>query len=404
METRIRSENRVSRYGFSFNSTYCSKPYLPITYSHTYKFESVSSYRGKPMKITVGNKVRRVFNSFTRYRYEYSPPTLAKVCVMNSTPYIGWVEDFPLDDVKSKINVSDPLASRGVAWSGDLPPIFKFPLEIEGAKLRDFTIRDMYAKLNSPRWNAAVFLAELDETIIGIHDLLKGISGVLLKEGIAKKYLRAHAKSPEGLWLWYRYMLMPLILSVEELIAVITEKQQFVDRVQDGSRITEPELTHGTFVLENYGYGLVDVQVPFKASTRWGTGGAIDVLSKFDPAPWGTSAHDTLMAAWERTKLSFVFDWVVNVGDWLASLRTTDVLLAQSYATYAIESKVEFLDGTYEQMGENPYCSTFLMNRITDVNPPKLPLIDRRWRNTLRTLDATALIIGFLKGILRRHK
>jgi hypothetical protein len=284
-------------------------------------------------------------------------------------------------------------------YGDSMPLILQKDMQDFGEEFREFVIRDLYVKVNEPRFDVAVFFAELDETLVGIHKLLKGAAGSLLKTGQAVKHLRHFTLNGEELWLWYRYMLMPLILEMNDLIAAITPPEK-IDRIQDGSQL-EDRLT-----------GTCDTGLQFNTWTwplNWetkfkcGSGGALDIKLLHDPSPWGTSAVDVLRAGWERLLLSFVVDWFINVGDYLQTLRSLELELVQSYATFAIEAETKItLEGMDYYEDDSIIINTFLQERIIDVEPPKYPLIDKRWRNCLRTLDGIALIIGMLKGILRR--
>jgi hypothetical protein len=135
-----------------------------------------------------------------------------------------------------------------------------------------------------------------------------------------------------------------------------------------------------------------------------GCGGAIDIYSRYDPHEWGTSAQDIVAAAWERIPFSFVADWFINVGDWLASLRSLEIAYAQSYATYAIESRTFLQEGTDVYMDESPVLYSYLQERIVNLEPPPFPLIDKKWANCTRMIDLISLTIGMLKGILKRRR
>jgi hypothetical protein len=129
----------------------------------------------------------------------------------------------------------------------------------------------------------------------------------------------------------------------------------------------------------------------------------MDILSKNDPSPWGTSAFDIVLGAAEVIPFGFVLNWFYNFEDWLASLRDADVIFAQSYATYAIDLEYEFVPDIGIMRDGNHIMHIFQQERIIDVEPPSLPLIDRHWVNLLRTVDAITLTTGILKGILRKR-
>jgi len=398
-----KSTQRDSRWGGSSSSYYCSHQRLNNTRTFDVEYECVESYRGPHRYIDVGSKRRRVFNDFSRYKWKFSPPNLYHVCEFGPT-YIQWVEDFGLADFMGQLNLADPYVNYGTKWSGDLPPVGLYALDKWGQEVREPVIRDMFAKANSPRFNTAVFLAELDETIVGINGLFKNCLGSLWKTRIAKKNLKHLVLNPHELWLWYRYMLVPTMLDVEDLISAF-QTQVKIDRIQDGSPKEKLEID-GTFTRLGYGAGYYNIDFVYEAEVTCSAGGALDILMRYDPSPWGTSSHDVLMAVWERIPFSFIFDWFVNVGDWLQSLRQIEIQYAQSYASYAVESivRVTSCDPYQKFSGADIRFDSFLMKRKIDLEPPSLPLIDKRWRNTLRTLDLISLSIGTLKGVLTRRK
>lgn len=404
MDVRTRSKNHKSYYGYTFDLNQCNKPDFEIDgyYEHLAEYERVESVRGKPRRINVGPKVVDVFNPFQRFHVKHSVNTTSTVCVPAAS-YIGTMQNYPghrLFDVTGAYTLTS--VGYGTAWDGDMPPVGLWPLVSIGNGARNFVIRDLFAKANAPEFNVSVFFAELDETLIGIKDLLTGSAKFLIwNDGRAKTILKL-LSNPQDLWLWYRYALLPTMLDVEEIIKVINSTPWPIDRVQTGSRVTA-EKSSGTFRFKNWGYGRVNPVVPWTAVTTIGCGSAMDILAKRDPAKWGTSAMDVLSGAWERLTLSFILDWFINVGDWLASLRDAAVEVAQSYATYAVETSVTYHDGTYKLYGV-PTTFSFYMSRITNIEPPKFPLIDKRWRNLLRTIDAISLILGAIKGALRRRQ
>lgn len=406
MDVRTRSTNHKSNYGYTFNWGYCHVADYEVDgyYDSIAEYERVESVRGKPQEIQVGTKKRRQFNPFFRFHMKHTVNTTSTVCVATSgRPYIGTMQNYPSHRIVDVTGGMDLLSrGYGTTWDGDIPPVGLWPVAEIGNSARDFVIRDLFAKANAPEFNVSVFLAELDETLIGIKDLLTGSAKFLIWNDGRARTVRKLLGNPQDLWLWYRYALVPTMLDVEEIIKVINELPWPIDRVQDGSQVLAERST-GIFRFKNWGYGLVNPEVPWESLVSIRCGAAMDIFAKNDPAKWGTSAHDVLMGAWERATLSFVLDWFINVGDWLASLRDASVEIAQSYATYSVDANVTYLPGTYRLYG-TPTSWTFLMSRITNIEPPSLPLVDKRWRNLLRTIDAISLIIGVIKGAIGRRR
>lgn len=395
---------------------YYFKPYYPCleglpanspSYVGRREYKRVKSYRGKRQFVNVGRKRRKVFHPFNRYTYSAGKPIPGSVCKsFGNYNYIGWVSEFPFHDIMYVQGAVDPYdASIKSYWSGDLMPIGSYALSVIGDELRQHVIRDMYVKLNSPRFSVAVFLAELDETLVGIKDLLLGAWKELLRGRGETSNILKLLRNPQEVWLWYRYALTPAMLEVESIMEIFAEKQnELVDRVQDGSRSDKPELHTGTLELLGYGSGHTDIQIEWTSDVKYGVGGAIDVISRHDPAKWGTSAQDVLLGTWNRIPWSFVIDWFINVNDWLTSLRSVEVVIAQSYATYAVDATTTIISAEPYVLHGTPKYHGFHMDRIVDVERPTLPLVDKRWRNILRSIDAISLIIGTFKSAMQRRK
>lgn len=362
--------------------------------------ESVESYRGKPQYIDVGSKRRKVFNDFHREvvvvdDHEANWFCGSRVC------YTSGHQPFN--------QVVNPAVQSRYIWdeypgnyTGDAPLLI-MPVELKklGDEYREFVIRDMYAKANSPRFDGAVFLAELDETLVDLRKLLGNTVKSLFRLKALKGNLKHIASSPEELWLWWRYMLLPTMMDAEDLLTAL-RPERIIDRIQDGSSSMEPLETSGT-ISHGLWWNSIWMEMPWQIQTTWGCGGALDIISRDDPHPWGTSNWDLVRGTWERIPFSFIADWFVNVGDWLASLRKLEIVYAQSYATYAVESKM-VMKAPQWTSDEDYKVRVYVMDRITNVEPPTLPLVDKRWANVLRTIDLISLSIGTIKSVLKRRK
>jgi hypothetical protein len=270
-----------------------------------------------------------------------------------------------------------------------------------GDELREFVVKDLFNKALSPRFDGLVFLAELDETLVGLRDLLLGSLKSLFKAKEMRRNLGHIVMNPHELWLWYRYMLMPAILSAEDLLRAM-KADRIIDRVQDGDRSKDPVKITGR---AEYGpqWGLWWIPLDFETEYTYGLGGALDISKRVDPHYWGFSNIDILRATWERIPFSFVADWFVNVGDYLTNLRKLEIVYAQSYATYAIDAKTKISYPDHTEWNEHTIHS-YRINRIVNLEPPRHPLIDKRWNNVLRSLDLISLTIGTLKGVLQRRR
>jgi hypothetical protein len=296
-----------------------------------------------------------------------------------------------------------PLSHIPNATRGEIDPFINDEsMAVLGNELRDFVIRDLYVKANAPAFDGAVFFAELEETLTELRRILLGAANSLRRPGMGLSKLRHILLSPEEMWLWFRYFLMPAMMDAENLIA-LTKGVRRIDRVQDGDRSDGYKYMSGTYDFYQPYYSAWH-PCNWNAKYKYGLGGAIDMYKRFDPHPWGFSNWDVLRATWERIPWSFVFDWFVNVGDWLASLRDIEIDYAQSYATFAIEAEVEYDYPNWYDEGKKFTSKVFLMDRIVDLELPTVPLVDKRWANCLRIIDSISLLVGTLKRVLTRRK
>lgn len=392
MDFRSKFKSRTEYRGYNAP---CQSEEKDFSSTIKHVVEEVESYRGNPSDyLTVQGKRRRRFHPFRRFRRVFSE-TEGFACYGGTKTM--WTTSYP----QLNMSLHDFKADNKHIYSNGTTLINPTELAEFCEPLREHVIKDLYVKANSPRYDAAVALAELGETITGIRLLLGGAYASLIKTRKAVEYLKHFALNPEELWLWYRYALMPAILDVQDLVDAFKAPDK-IDRIQDGNRIEDEyqsSLSTGPWDFN----GRQKITNDFEVKYKIGLGGALDIHSRYDPAEWGTSAMDIVRAGWEVVPFSFLFDWFVNLGDWLTSLRSLEIVYAQSYATYAIEVHGKFKDGDYTFITPFEY-ELFLMERIVNVEPPTLPLIDKHWCNITRQIDLISLTIGMLKGILKRRR
>lgn len=392
---RSRTLPYYSYYGSTWSGTQCGPTYQYGPVEMLAGDEYVKSYRGPKEYITFRGKKVKKYHAFTRYKWECSQGTFM-ACdertpgVFNSVNY----DYLPTGFLQRQ---NDENLYPGY------PELLTYnQMNSYGSTLRDHVISDMYGKANSPRFQTAVFLAELDETLVGMRKLLVGAAKTLWKGENAWKHVKHFSLNSEELWLWYRYALMPAILECNDLMEALKPPVEETT-ASDGDAFED---TLSGEIASNGWFGYWDTSVSWKGDLKFRCGGRLDIESKFDLFTWGLGPADIVAAAWERIPFSFIFDWFVKLGDWLAAIRPTDITYAQSYASFALDIMYTFESEEWVNLtGEPCYVHVFLQDRIIDIEPPKLPLIDKRWANITRSVDLIALTTGILKGILskRRH-
>jgi hypothetical protein len=364
-------------------------------------YQSVTSYRGKHQFVQVGPKKVKAFNYFERYTSDDLSNELW--CQHGATVTLRLCQKW-LSEAWRQAHKSYPTINTSHLFTaGDLCPLTHISaMQPWCDERREAIVRDLFVKANAPIFEGAVFIAELTETIASLREILVGAVQGIKHAARAKAIAKHLVLHPEESWLWYRYFLLPAMLDAEDIIAAI-QPQRPINRVQDGIK-SEPnqKMTGENTYLGTYG----TCTATWESKYKYSGGGAIDISKRYDPCKWGTSAWDMLRAGWEIIPFSFVFDWFIEVGDWLASLREIELEIAQSYATFAVEARteVDFSGDLWERLGEKPVFNTFYMERIIDLEPPSTPLIDRNKLSLMRQIDAVSLTLGILRGIFTNRR
>lgn len=388
-------------------SEHCPSPLVARYYAgeRVRKQAYVGSVRGK--------KEKKVFHEFDRWRYEASGHSELHHCNLNMNGGLG------------------PYVDGGTQWiyllskHGAVSPLLDFSpdsfrITEDDEDYRKYMIQKTFAKANEARFNCTVQLAELAETLDYLHGIFGTIGKMFFKHGTLsdwksnKRFLSGakdlweRVKHPESTWLEYRYAIMPMILSAQDLLASL--KSVSPTSRWEGYKKYPVKETRDHFF--NYGAGSLCFTV--EKSTTIKTGVGLDVKSQMDSAPWGTGAYDFALAAWEKTTLSFVLDWMWDVGQWLESFRNTDLVLNQRFATLVKETEFKlWLDIGKSRTGEVYSCPTigdpFRVSALHitrliggDVELPTLPMFTPGSLSVLRRLDALALIIGALQSLRKR--
>lgn len=192
-------------------------------------------------------------------------------------------------------------------------------------------VTEVRATSNSGTYDVLTELAELPETVKYLYGVVKEIltlfrqtrrkvlqvSRKQRRESEAQKNAQL-ATETASLWLQFRYAVMPLVYSANDMLEVLSIQVSNYLSFREGSS----EKT--TLTIFGKEYEVATVHRCF-LKRRYGASGTqtIDHL-KFD----------FLATAWELVPLSFVVDWALNVGDFLSSLGVPDAV-TQEACTYS---------------------------------------------------------------------
>lgn len=191
-----------------------------------------------------------------------------------------------------------------------------------------------WADIDVSEIQGSASLGELPETVDWLVDRLKALAQLLLairrKDAKKLKKLFGEFKKQDGyldLWLEYRYAIRPLISDImaalKAISATLEKGVRFTARGRH-SVIQEPFTTDVRLPYQNpdladpsHGY-MAHVQ---KSSYRlYRAGVLVEVDRSIDTglAIWGLD--NPLEAVWELISLSFVVDWIFNIGQVLSAV------------------------------------------------------------------------------------
>lgn len=209
-----------------------------------------------------------------------------------------------------------PLYKRNV--SGTSAITFKEPIKPDIAKCGNEAnnlVTAALANLRSEQFDIATQLAELKDLprlFKGFYSVLQDIYRAFKRGNISQKEFERLFDAP-GYWLTYRYGIMPVVLSIQDVMRQLSQKEkfrQFADSCSGdvANSWIEDEINEQTGSFTNFQRHSVDESYRIKGCAR---------LYYKDGRP--ALVSDFLITSWELVPLSFVIDWVLNVGKVLAS-------------------------------------------------------------------------------------
>lgn len=234
----------------------------------------------------------------------------------------------------------------GLPWTSMVFP--EFP-----SALGPWSHTKALAKLNDTKFDVLTFIGELRETIWMMRQPLAAFQRYwenpktidLIRSLVQKRYrsprvsrrLKAARASRQidkftgpidvasGVWLQFRYGIMPLIYDLEGIIEMIKDKFDQDSSVLRAKRAGK----RSTFQSETYGSAWYsNLCVPYKVTTKTSFSATTAVYYKLALMSesirrirdLGFRTEHIPAVMWEITRLSFVADWFVNVGDFLQAI------------------------------------------------------------------------------------
>lgn len=254
-------------------------------------------------------------------------------------------------------------------------------------------ITSLVAEANSATWDLLTELGEARETISYIFGLLGSIVDLVVK--VKKDIFRARrrpgasaasiADEIASIWMQFRYAITPLGFSVNDSLDYLQSQYSPFQTFRKGNRTTL-ELTPID------GWSCQDLEIVDRVFLKYQYG--------YESVTHGLKMNP-FATAWELTTLSFVVDWVLNVGDLLSSLVTPSSVI-QTGCQYSRQIRQQSLTIKHEDSTLGHHILDIRYYKADPINPlAHIGLTIDPSMTWKRWLDAIALTWGFTKGKLR---
>lgn len=164
-------------------------------------------------------------------------------------------------------------------------------------------------------WAELIQTYNLGEELAELHSTLEFGIGILRAAlnplATMKSLVGRNAKDVMNAWMQYRYALMPLFYSAQDIAKLVKEKDDLYKTVRRmiNQEINAPEVPPDITCFYTVRNGSVTTTVTAKG--RWDNS-ALRTLGQIGFNPVST--------AWELIPLSFVVDWYLNFGEWLIAV------------------------------------------------------------------------------------
>lgn len=315
-----------------------------------------------------------------------------------------------------------PVANWGARISGNISAAYwASPSALHTSSLAwndskaNYLGQKILAKTSASDFDAGVNLGELRETLEMLRSPLKGVRDFLSRtarrpsESVASYASRLGGASAQT-WMEYRYGIRPLISTIEDLI----------DLYQKGLSVQDGRLYRKRGKLQVMQQGKTEFRTVTFSSFTGGqtittttsesyTGGVYYTYTGIPSAAekLGIDMSALPGIAWELTRLSFVWDWFLGVGNWIESLRAElNRSIAGAYVSHKVlaTTTISFTPGSLYVTGQPSWRvpasfqsvavirDEFMERRAISLSGFKLPAFNPNSLGLAKTIDSLILI------------
>lgn len=227
---------------------------------------------------------------------------------------------------------------------------------------------------------------------------------------------KAAASAAASAWLEFRYGMMPLVYTCQDIIEEVNKKVMPFDRNKIRSarrqlvKTEERSFSDLPFgvnqIMYNFtGFGTdqlkVNASVQYTQAFPLGIAEILGLTPRFIPE-----------LAWELTRLSFVVDWWFSVGPWLGSLRVKPgiKILGNTVGYKSVRKYMVTADAKYGNFGEISSCGCLGVwtqskyQRLINQNLPLTPQWDLDFRSYFHVIDSLSLTLQQVLNTIKKVK
>jgi hypothetical protein len=213
------------------------------------------------------------------------------------------------------------------------------------------------ASIYNRGWDGLTFIAELRKTASmfrktltrasGLWDVVeeKWLANSLREKKLSQKQLATFAKDATDFWLEGRYGYRTLVFDLQDLNDAIRNLSEKRSRHQQRAGTTIRGELDNAYGVEYWGSAGT---VTWKCTKRYTCSVRGNVIADIEPP---VVSVNPVVTAWELIPLSFIIDWVYDIGTWLETM-SFSLLAKQHFActgyhirlenTYEVDEIVEF--------------------------------------------------------------
>lgn len=225
----------------------------------------------------------------------------------------------------------------------------------------DQTIEDLKSRVVAETissYDLLTELAELKSTLELARNLLQTALNPLssfanwlhyFNRSGGKKFLseRKKAEAITSKWMEYRYGIMPIIYSINDIVKLVSQLDNVYRTVRQGRSIDVSDSSEAKVGSSKGVFDTVSgsVRIHCMSKTRFDLGQLARLIDQ--------TSLNIFRTAWELVPFSFVVDWFANVGDWL--LAHTSLATPGVSTSYCYSIKKEIVHDTFVRLWANDY-------------------------------------------------